>query len=322
MIVNLLDIHITPQNPDDNDDNIERLEIFEAGTGHGSLTLHLSRAIHGANTRPPKYLDIGTISETETTAEVDTTGNGGLPLSEEAGGESMEDWRKNRRAVVHTLDCLQKHSRLAEKTIKSFRNGLYYNNIDFHVGQIDDYISERLAQTNGAPFLDHAILDLPNCHNYMEIVCSALKPNGSLLVFCPSITQINTTVLHAKTENLPLYVETVIELGAGAGVGGREWDVRPVKVRSLLRQEKGVDSAAGEAANAVDQGDDTVDESVNSVDGGAKPLETMDNPERDGLETSSDASDAWELVCRPKVGVRTQGGGFVGQWRKIERTVR
>src|SRR4051794_23216614 len=46
-IVALLDIHAAPPERDD----FEPLEILEAGTGHGSLSLQLLKAMHGANTK-------------------------------------------------------------------------------------------------------------------------------------------------------------------------------------------------------------------------------------------------------------------------------
>ena len=30
--------------------------------------------------------------------------------------------------------------------------------------------------------------------------------------------------------------------------------------------------------------------------------------------------NGWEMVCRPKVGIRISGGGFVGVWRRMSGT--
>lgn len=51
LIISLLDIH-PPIDPEVHTRN-GPLEIFEAGTGHGALTLYLARAIHGLNPPPP-----------------------------------------------------------------------------------------------------------------------------------------------------------------------------------------------------------------------------------------------------------------------------
>jgi tRNA (adenine57-N1/adenine58-N1)-methyltransferase len=290
-----LDLHPTTPDLEEKNSSDERLEIFEAGTGHGALTLNLSRAIHGANTCPPMASGNDTICNT-----IDTPVNaqGRDPTEPEDSAtlnDDLQGWRDNRRAVIHTLDCSLKHSRYAEKTIKKFRDGLYYNNIDFHVGSIKEYISDRLVHSQGKPFLDHAILDLPACHEYMGITGTALKHNGSLLVFCPSITQINTAVLHCKSNGFPLYLENVLELGAGAGVGGREWDVRPVRPRAFMKAR---------AEEQKTRGEDAV----------VEHSEDLDSRKDDESRTDN---DGWELVCRPKVGVRVQGGGFVAQWRKM-----
>lgn len=117
-------------------------------------------------------------------------------------------------------------------------------------------------------------------------MAKALKPGGSLLVFCPSVTQIIECIKDIKKRKLPLFMEKTVEVGSAIGVGGREWDVRPIKPRALQKSEI---------------------------------LEA-------GLETADD--EGWEMICRPKVGVRIAGGGFVGQFQRIvnfparlERTV-
>ncbi|KFX96568.1 hypothetical protein V490_03275, partial [Pseudogymnoascus sp. VKM F-3557] len=52
LIVSLLDLNPTVPDPSSSSPS-PPLEIFEAGTGHGALTLHLARAIHAANPAPP-----------------------------------------------------------------------------------------------------------------------------------------------------------------------------------------------------------------------------------------------------------------------------
>ena len=278
LIVSLLDLH--PSNPGaDNGGGHDRLEIFEAGTGHGALTLNLARAVHGANTAAPpiprlkrEYEDVH--AELKAKAEV----------------EVYNEWLDNRRAVIHTLDQSEAYSRHAQKIVRDFRQGMYFPNIDFHVGSIEDFLSER----PGTPFLDHAILDLPNTHFYLEILGKALKSNGSLVTWCPSITQINKCVALVKEQNMPLVLVRVIEVGAGMS-GGREWDVRMVKPRALSKAKVEVrDPGSGKESTAES----------------AKDIPAFDqNPTEEGLE----------MICRPKVGIRVVGGGFIALWQKMER---
>jgi len=119
-------------------------------------------------------------------------------------------------------------------------------------------------------------------------------------VFCPSITQINRCALDAKSQRIPLFLENVIELGAAVGVGGREWDVKPVRPRKWLkeasaRKQAEKDDRAGTEEGIGDEG----------LTGAEEPVPVYDE---DG---------GWELVCRPKVGQRVVGGGFVGVWKKM-----
>ncbi|PVH84736.1 hypothetical protein DL98DRAFT_558164 [Cadophora sp. DSE1049] len=268
LIVSLLDLHPTPPRP--NDTNEDRLEIFEAGTGHGALTLHLARAIHAAN--PPAPIPV----------PIEPTEVNNTQLEQNLAIDKT--WREARRAVIHTLDINAAHSQHAAQVVKNFRKGLYFPNVDFHTGTIEEYISRRMAEPED-PFLDHAILDLPSTHEYFEIVSKAMKTNGTLIGFCPSITQINSCVLLTKQKNLPLFLEKVIEIGGA--VGGREWDVRLVTPRALKNE-------SGEKKPAVDAVGEVEDRKVS--------------------ETSNNRG---EMVCRPKVGGRVSGGGFVGLWRRI-----
>lgn len=173
--------------------------------------------------------------------------------------------------------------------MKNFRDGIYYPNIDFHVGDINEYITSRLEGTEGKPFLDHAILDLPDTHSNMEVVGRALKPGGILITFCPSITQVNTCFETSKDMKLPLFLETVLEIGS---VGGREWDVRRVKVK---------ESYPGKGPEDVLVKEEVVEQKGGDVE---------------GSEVVEPAEVRWEMICRPKVGARVVGGGFVGVWRK------
>lgn len=281
MIVSLLDL-----NPTVPGQEAEKLEIFEAGTGHGALTLFLSRAIHGANTLPPRI---------------------SLDEADPEKAKEYDQWLSNRRAVINTLDISEAHSRHAQKTVANFRGGIYASNINFHTGTIEDYLRPQL-ESGEKPFLDHAILDLPSTHAYLDLVSQAMKSNATLITFCPSITQINACVEFVKEQNLPLFLETVLEIGGSVGVGGKEWDVRRVKVRQAKRAPSITDKTTSEQETASATSTDGENVSVEEA------LQVLPVEEEPALAV--EAEERWEMVCRPKVGLRVVGGGFVGLWRK------
>jgi tRNA (adenine57-N1/adenine58-N1)-methyltransferase len=211
-------------------------------------------------------------------------------------------WRSGRRAVIHTLDNSSRHSKHAESTIRNFRQGMYAHNVDFHTGSISEYITSRLEETEQEVFLDHAILDLPNTHSYMDLIGRALKPNGSLVTWNPSISQVSRCVDEVGENKSPFLLEKVLEVVGGMN-GGREWDVRRAKVRALEKVPTASDgpqeiiTEPGVALEDVEQSSST-DASVQSV---------MADRTR------------YEMVCRPKVGERIQGGGFISLWRRMEQ---
>lgn len=338
LIVSLLDLHPTSYIEGDNK---PPLEIFEAGTGHGSLTLQLSRAIHGANSQPPAIPPLAkkrqrppkkpkvvensleqrdasiigevnisddeqpgsttTVASGSQTAEAPTDEiEGEMAYTEEMKAE-YEKWLTTRRAIVQTLDISANYSQHAQQIVRSFRRGLYYPNINFHVGTIQEYLSGRLGQEE-VPFLDHAILDLPQTEAYMEIVAKALKSNALLILYCPNITQINETVRLVKKMRLPFLLENVLEVGGSTATGGREWDVRMMKPRALLKAE------------AQEKQQPIIDEPGTPVD--AELKDGHDKTEKRENEVEND--EGWNVVCRPKAGIRTTVGAFVAVWRRME----
>jgi hypothetical protein len=119
--------------------------------------------------------------------------------------------------------------------VRDFRRALYLSNIDFHTGSIDDFITSRLSQTDGQPFLSRAVLDLPQSEDHADVVVRALRHNALLVLFKPSISQIASFQTWATETKQPLRLEKVIELpvstrseGSNDGSGGREWDVKMV----------------------------------------------------------------------------------------------
>jgi tRNA (adenine57-N1/adenine58-N1)-methyltransferase len=307
LIVSLLDIHPEPESVEDS--TSPPLEIFEAGTGHGALTLHLARAIHGFNKTPPPIpliqerrdrilsTPVKPLAPSEDPDEIPPLVDETQAEQEAAEQAAWDSYLTTRRAMINTLDISEAHSYHARSVVHNFRHGLYYHNVDFHIGKIEEYLASRLATTS-EPFLDHTILDLPRAHEYFDIVAQALKPNGSLVVFAPSVTQIGTCIQLVRENRLPFVLETVLELGAGVGVGGREWDVRAVKPRALLKAE------AEARKMMVSDGDFAGPES----EAGAENFSTSEKKGASG----------WEMVCRPKVGGRVSGGGFLGVWKRME----
>ncbi|KAM0283270.1 hypothetical protein ACHAQH_002564 [Verticillium albo-atrum] len=289
MIVSLLDIDLPAPGEDPVADAGPPFEIFEAGTGMGSLTLHLARAIHGANAPVPAPLRaalcVAPYAKGQLLGDIATDDSpemGPYPhcpdsLAPELQAQ-LEAYRPARRAILHTLDIRPSASRLAHGTVRGFRRALYLLDIDFHVRTIRSFLEPRLSASAGRePFLSHAVLDLPASADHAELVVEALKPDGKLVVFFPSITQVLDFVKWVTDTTQPVYVERVIELanstfapGFSDGVGGREWDVRIVTPKKVSRGEV---EGAGESEGRVP-------------------------------------------VCRPKVGTMVGGGGFVAVFTK------
>ncbi|KAJ5349844.1 hypothetical protein N7541_007571 [Penicillium brevicompactum] len=314
LIASLFDLHV---NTPAAGETQAPLEILEAGTGHGSLTLHLARAIHAANTTPPPMPKQSQIKHVEERVKEpnnkDESQNTAEPTSDPVQ-EEWDAWRAQRNAIIHTVDTGAKFSALAEKNVKGFRRGIYAGNVDFYVGLVESWIAKQkqLRQKTGQvsadentvePFVSHVILDMPSSNLRIPHVTPIMKHDGLLVVFMPSITQIGECLQMIKEQNLPLVQEKVLELGNGIS-GGRLWDVR------FATKKSGADPSSW---------------TVPSIDEGAAPEAQEPGVEEQTSGSESESSSPEPavksdsvLVCRPKVGVRIQGGGFVGVWRRIE----
>lgn len=282
-----------------------KLEILEAGTGHGALTLHLSRAIHAANSQKPKPLP---------SPAPDSVG--GEPATEDSSGsgqtesdDALTAWKASRKAVIHTIDISPKYSKHAAKVVAGFRHGLYADNVDFHVGDASGWIkSEHECRNSDQPFLTQAFLDLPATHDHLSAVASALKNDGTLIIFNPSITQIVDCVQKIKQQDIPLFLDQTLELGNNGTSGGKPWDLRAVKPRAAPKVQSGEESS----------------DSVQSS-GSEEPEKQDQNITRDPAQTLTEAKPEepnWTFVCRPKVGERIIGGGFLGVFRKMNNSAR
>ena len=248
------------------------LEILEAGTGHGALTLYLARAIHAAN--PPA---------------------------------STKEKDLQRGAIIHSLEISQRHSEHAKQIVEGFRRGIYINDVDFHVSDVSKWIDNRIfarEQEQGEPsdqkFLSHVILDLPSSHSHIEKAASVLHTHGNLLIFNPSVTQINACVQLIKDKSVSLTLDRVLELGP-AVTAGREWDIRFVKPRALLKAE-----SEKKVTNETPIADKMRVEAI------------MEGTKRNEEEARASAEGTgWETICRPKPFGRTMGGGFLAMWTKM-----
>jgi tRNA (adenine57-N1/adenine58-N1)-methyltransferase catalytic subunit len=292
-----LDLH--PSGLADN----EKLEILEAGTGHGALTLHLARAIVCAN-GPAPSAPLGLSSPVDNDLE-EENGSSQHALDNAANAQvaQLENWKKGRKAIIHTLDISPKHSKHAQKTILAYRHGLYHPHTDFHSGSLSEFLSLRAPES-----FAHCFLDLPSCENYLKEASDKLQTDGCLMVFTPSISQVAVCVELIKNENLPLVMEQCVELGPGLS-GGRLWDVRAVRPRALEKLENGAKLSPQLNGNGL-SGAEIEPTSAESEEA-EQPISTENTEEKS-------ASD-YKMVCRPKVGERTQGGGFLGVWRKMKR---
>lgn len=233
----------------------------------------MARAIHAAN---PPYPE----SCTHSIAPTD------LGETEERGRtdfvQEISAWKSNRRAILHTLDIFAVNSAHAEKVVQGFRKGLYAGNVDFHVGDVSDFIKTQLQSRGTAnPFLSHVLLDLAGPEHHLEKAAQALHDDGTISVFCPSITQITECVRLVKSLRLPLTLDQVVQFETNTSAG-KQWDVRFAKLRAVSRANK------PDVSVAVDE-----------------------------EQTTGDEKEKWGLVCRPRVGDRLVGGGFLGMWRKL-----
>ncbi|KZZ89026.1 tRNA (adenine-N(1)-)-methyltransferase [Ascosphaera apis ARSEF 7405] len=335
LIVSLLDIHVSPPS-DPSSIPSEPLEILEAGTGHGSLTLQLSRAINAANSAPP-YLP-------PRQTPVHKTKKTDLPEDDELTPEQEEEvrqWKERRNAIVHTVDISPAYSTHAETMIRGFRRGMYAGNIDFYTAPVEEWIENQLQQrqskskpleekTEPTPFLKYAILDMPSSHDRIPHVSRILKTDGTLAVFMPSVTQIGECVQLINELRLPLMLEKAVELGTGIS-SGRLWDVRTASVRrprglSVASSSSSSTTAVSEAEmeSAVTEEEDSATQSEKEVEVAADGEEANISEEAAAAAAATSQPEPAQpdrrtvLVCRPKVGDKIVGGGFVGIWKKIK----
>ena len=237
--------------------------------------------------------------------------------------QQWDAWREQRRAIIHTVDVSPKFSQHAEKIVRGFRRGIYAGNVDFYVGHVENWITEQseLRATarssrsrfslNGysavEPFLSYAILDMPSAQLRIPHVAPILKRDGILAVFMPSVTQIGECVDLIRRQRLPFHLDKVVELGSGIS-SGRLWDVR-----FAVKKSRADPSSWEEDASAPSSGPEDA-----APEAGGESLEPKKVTENSSPAEKIQKEPDSVLVCRPKVGTRIVGGGFVGIWRRTE----
>ncbi|KAF2000233.1 S-adenosyl-L-methionine-dependent methyltransferase, partial [Amniculicola lignicola CBS 123094] len=304
LIVSLLDIHVDTCSP--GAEKTPPLEILEAGTGHGALTLHLARAVHAANPAVPAMPPHTSCHEDSEGSEDDVSL--GESMSD-LHASNLESWKASRGAIVHTLDISSKHTKHAKKIVEGFRHGMYARDIDFHVGDVSAWIAEQhRSRKTEDPFLSCIFLDLPNANTHLANVASALRVDGMLAVFNPSITQIGDCVETIREQRLPYLLDQVVELGVGTI---RQWDVRSVKPRATVKMVEEAERPASDTESSTP---------VEATDA-ARGQGARDDELAEGV-AASQLEEKRVMVCRPKVGDRVVGGGFLGLWRRMEQVER
>lgn len=323
LIVSLLDIHVshserTPEDPP--------LEILEAGTGHGALTLHLARAIHAANPTPPEVfaqphprtnevnMQDKEVANSTMDMRSDVSSVGSTATKIQSSGV-LQQWRSQRKAVIHTVDVSERHSQHAQKIVHEFKRGMYAGDVNFNVGNVNEWIDHQCAERNEQTprkreFLSHVILDLPASHLYIAKAASVIHTDGALLVFNPNVTQIMACVELIRSMKLPLALDCVLETGSSM-TGGREWDVRAVKPRASLKAEK--------EKTDITLAESGISEAEPSESKMQLPGSILD-PKTNGKEEANaplQEKGQWEMICKPKIGDRITTGGFLGVWRKM-----
>lgn len=313
------------------------LEILEAGTGHGALTLHLARAIHGANPSPvlptdrvgfqadimPPFAAVSSPTDTESSKNEPEAGVI-CDMQDVEADSALQAHCSQRKAVIHTVDASRDYSNYARKIVNGFQHGRYSGDVDFYVGDVSEWINHQMeirGLNRPGPsenaFLSHIILDLPDSHLHIEKAASALHVDSSLLVFNPSISQIMKCVRLIKQLKLPLELDRVLELGA-AMTGGREWDVRAVRPRSRDRQKV----TETKVASPEDESLVSNEIEVKAIEPRRPPhMETIPGQleDEEQIRVPFDKETDWEMICRPMYGSLVTAGGFVGMWKKMLR---
>jgi len=309
-IVSLLDIHPVPWTPSQSTEpaSSPSMEILEAGTGHGSLTMHVAREIAAANP-PPLTINVPRIQKEDVTRTIEST----RPQIDQDLERAWTDWKATRRAVLHTVEKVEANRWHAEKVVRGFRQGLYWPHVNFYVGDVRTWTEEQLVRRQEREFLDYVLLDMPSVETQLKHVHAAMREGAKLIVFAPSVTQIGECARIIQEASLPLRMEKVLELGEGIS-NGRQWDVR------MVRPRRHKDTASSDSTAPPSPAEPTTVEPLAATSaGGEEVTRTAEGEIEDEREVSVQEESTGEpvMICRPLVGERTIGGGFIGVFKKM-----
>ena len=297
--------------------------MLEIGTGHGSLTLHLARAIHAANAYLPPPDQAKQCPE-------DQEAQHPIDISEDP-----------RPFILHTLDSDPKRLAYAKKVIHGFRAGLYTRNISFHSGTLPTFLQAQYTHRSidpniPNPFLSYVIIDIPGAHDLLAEIAPAMHRNATLAVYCPNITQLVRCERLIKKTGLPFWMERAVELGSGIS-GGREWMVRHPrrpgeKWRSSEEQRTASNegrSSTGANGGSLTDGADAgwlaraqaaVAQLVGGTGRGSRgegQRSDSSGPKEPSSPRTDQDDDDYRIVCRPKAGYIVPVSGFLGIWRRM-----
>ncbi len=210
-IVTLADLHYDfPELTNDNQLVGSPIQILEAGTGHGSLALAICSRLHPTNCFLQKF--------------------------------------NVRGGILHSIDCNVNHSRRGEITLEHFKRGMYRDDVKFHLAESPvDWLqnhsegwkllekhdeSESFEDKEG--FLSAAFLDMPEISSNVSQISKNLKQDASLVIFCPSVTQILEVIKTIKDSEGEIKLSHIrtIQLAPGMGGGLQDWDVRFTHIRA------------------------------------------------------------------------------------------
>ncbi|KAI5847514.1 S-adenosyl-L-methionine-dependent methyltransferase, partial [Tricharina praecox] len=197
------------------------LEIFEAGTGHGSLTLALARTDKARRGAVVHSLDI----------------------SAKHSAHARDVVKGFRRGMY--MDDIE----------------FYVGDPSVWIRQQmkERGLEARDGEGEAEGFLYAVLLDLPGHDDHLAAAAEATLTDGIVGVFCPSITQVAACLKMVKTQRLPLVLSQVLEFpgGAGTGAGLRSWDVRYARVRSRSDKKLSISEAENkDDAGAVGEGEE------------------------------------------------------------------
>ena len=171
-----------------------KIDILEAGTGHGALTLFLAQAIHAANSALSPSLRQELKSTSSNGSPPDTLDHAQASTGIWTTSNALKTWKANRRAVIHSVDISAQNTAHAKKIVHGYRQGQYSGNVDFHTASLSDWLVSKASTLSASvspkppePYLSHVVLDLPASHTHLHSVSSALRYDGILLVFNPSM---------------------------------------------------------------------------------------------------------------------------------------